>query len=178
MGLRESPGFGRLYSFGIPWILSSEMSLFNGLHATPGPFLIHAALPPKRKTQCSGRHSIRRSTTLKPAPNGNRWTRRDHGNRHRKGRTGHWDETNAAFAFWQEIVDSAPHFTKSRHPQSLSGQPVIPSPRSVDARLWTSAESPERLAPRPVGPSESTATRRLRRKDYDISANASRRPNA
>ena len=35
-GLREFPGFGGLELFGIPWILSSEMSLFNGLHATRG----------------------------------------------------------------------------------------------------------------------------------------------
>ncbi len=37
--------------FGIPWILSSEMSLFNGLHATPGPFLIHAAPSPQSGAQ-------------------------------------------------------------------------------------------------------------------------------
>ena len=65
-GLRESPGFGRLDLFGIPWILSSEMSLFNGLHATPGPFLIHAALSPEAGARRPGRHSIRRSTALKP----------------------------------------------------------------------------------------------------------------
>ncbi len=47
LGLCESPGFGRLDLFGIPWILSSEISLFNGLHATPGPFLIHAAPSPE-----------------------------------------------------------------------------------------------------------------------------------
>ena len=50
-GLRESPGFGRLDLFGIPWILSSEMSLFNGLHATPGAFLIHAAPSPQSEAQ-------------------------------------------------------------------------------------------------------------------------------
>ncbi len=50
-GLRESPGFGRLDLFGIPWILSSEMSLLKGLHATPGPFLIHAALSPQSGAQ-------------------------------------------------------------------------------------------------------------------------------
>ncbi len=37
-GLRESPAFDRLDLFGIPWILSSEMSLFNGLQATRGQF--------------------------------------------------------------------------------------------------------------------------------------------
>ena len=66
MGLRESPGFGRLDLFGIPWILSSEMSLFNGLHATPGPFLIHAAPSPRIRSARPGRHSIRRSTALNP----------------------------------------------------------------------------------------------------------------
>ncbi len=46
-GAPRISGFWRLELFGFPWILSSEMSLFNGLHATPGPFLIHAALSPE-----------------------------------------------------------------------------------------------------------------------------------
>ena len=76
-GSANSPGFGRLDLFGIPWILSSEMSLFNGLHATPGPFLIHAApFPPKRdkKTRPSFDPTVDRAET--PWPSGNRWARR------------------------------------------------------------------------------------------------------
>ncbi len=42
-GLREFPGFGRLDFLGIPWILSSEMSLINGLRATSRRFFFHAA---------------------------------------------------------------------------------------------------------------------------------------
>ena len=123
------------------WVTRDPRPIFNSC----GPFPSSGSARPRR-------HSIRRSTALNPAPSRNRWARRDHGNRHRKGRTGHWDQTNAVFAFWQEIVDSAPHFTKLRRPQSPSGQPEIPSPRSVDARLWTSADPRERLAPRPLGP--------------------------
>ncbi len=70
MGLRESPGFGRLDLFGIPWILSSEMSLFNGLHATPGPFLIHAAPSPlnqERKTRPSFDPKVGRAETPRQA---------------------------------------------------------------------------------------------------------------
>ena len=40
----------------------------------------------------------------------------DHGGRHRKGPIGHCDQTNAVFAFWQVIVDSA------RFLQNLGGR--------------------------------------------------------
>src|SRR5208282_1941088 len=42
--LREKPPKGGVELFGIPWILSSEMSLFNGLWARPGPKKIFEAL--------------------------------------------------------------------------------------------------------------------------------------
>ncbi len=34
-----------------------------------------------------------------------------------KGPIGHWDQTNAVFAFWQEIVDLAPAYAKEEAPQ-------------------------------------------------------------
>ena len=49
----------------------------------------------------------------------------DHGGRHREGRIGHCDHTNAAFAFLQEFVDSAPFYEKSRGaPQALSNRSI------------------------------------------------------
>src|SRR5208337_1872316 len=50
--LRKFSGFGRLDFLGIPWILSTETSLFNGLRASAGdlfsscgPFPFKAAAP-------------------------------------------------------------------------------------------------------------------------------------
>jgi hypothetical protein len=36
----QKPGFSTLDSLGIPWILSSEISLFNRLRATSGRFFL------------------------------------------------------------------------------------------------------------------------------------------
>ena len=108
-GLRKSPGFGRLDLFGIPWILSSEMSLFNGLHATPGPFLIHAALSPQSGAQIPGCPSIRRSTALKPLARRKPLGAPRHGNRHRKGRTSIGMKLTPPSLFGKKLSNSAPH---------------------------------------------------------------------
>ncbi len=36
-----------------------------------------------------------------------------------KGPIGHWDQTNAVFAFWQEIVDLAPAYAKQEAAQGF-----------------------------------------------------------
>ena len=106
-GLRESPGFGRLDLFGIPWI-PSEMSLFNGLHATPSPFLIHAALSPQSGAQIPGYPSIRRSTALKPLARRKPLGAPRHGNRHRKGRTSIGSKLTPSSLFGKKLSNSAP----------------------------------------------------------------------
>ena len=110
--LRESPGFGRLDLFGIPWILSSEMSLFNGLQATPGPFLFFGGPFPQGPIVFDPK--VERTKAPRPAEEAGQAG--DHGNRHRGGPIGHWDQTNAAFAFLQGIVDLAPFYAKLRRP--------------------------------------------------------------
>ena len=141
-GLRESPAFGRLDLFGIPWILSSEMSLFNGLQATWGQFYFsRGPFPPamRRKGRPS---SIRRSTALKRLAGAEKAGHAgDHGSRHREVRSGHWDQTNAAFAFLQGIVDLAPFYTKI----DASSLPA----RSPDARLFNELRGGRHSAPEP-----------------------------
>jgi len=57
--LRKNPAFGHLDLLGIPWNLSSESCLFNGLRATSGEFFSRGAL--------SLRKSLRsRKKPLKP----------------------------------------------------------------------------------------------------------------
>ncbi len=114
-GLRESPAFGRLDLFGIPWILSSEMSLFNGLQATWGRFYFSRGPFPSACVTKGRPSSILSSTAMKRLAGRKRpGALMDHGSRHREVRSGHWDQTNAVFAFWQGIVDWAPFYTKVR----------------------------------------------------------------
>jgi hypothetical protein len=54
LGLRKNPGFRRLDFLGFPWILSSEMSLFNGLRAAPEAFLFSLAPPFRNESLPSG----------------------------------------------------------------------------------------------------------------------------
>ncbi len=111
-GLREFPAFARLELFGIPWILSSEMSLFNGLHATPGQFYFQGG-PFRRKASQSPAVVDSKIDPTEPARRAEEARQvEDHGGRHRKGPIGHWDQTNAVFAFWQEIVDT-PRFLQN-----------------------------------------------------------------
>ncbi len=102
------PAFRRLDLFGIPWILSSEMSLFNGLQATRGQ--INLLGGPFPAGGCKrGPSSTRRSSALKLLAGRKRLgALRDHGSRHRAGPIGDCDQTNADFGFLQGIVDMAP----------------------------------------------------------------------
>ncbi len=63
-GRAGAPRISGFRTFGFSWILSSEISLFNGLHATQGRFFRQAALSRSmfRKGQPA---SIRRPTALK-----------------------------------------------------------------------------------------------------------------
>ncbi len=105
-GLREFPGFRRLDSFGIPWILSSEMSFFNGLRATLGPFLFLGGPFPGG--------SVERAARFGPKVAGAEASRRRQRPDKRRIMAvdiekiviGQWDQTNAAFPFWQGNVDS------------------------------------------------------------------------
>ncbi len=95
------PGFWTLDLFGIPWILSSEMSLFNGLRARRAIFIFRGRLSLSLRRK--GRQaSVRRSAGRA----------RDHGGRRRGSPVQHWDQPNAAFAFLQAIVDSTPFCTR------------------------------------------------------------------
>ena len=51
-GLREFPGFGRLDFLGIPWILSTEMSVFKGLCAKAAEFYSSFGPSPREKGPC------------------------------------------------------------------------------------------------------------------------------
>ena len=103
-----APQISGFWTVGLVWNssdLSSEMSLFNGLHATPGPFLIHAALSPQSgdtNTRLSFDPKVDRAETLGEAETAGRAKTRQSTS---QGPNEHWDETNAAFAFWQEIVE-------------------------------------------------------------------------
>ena len=101
-------GFWRLELFGIPWILSFEMGLFNGLRATRGQFYFHhgpflgdaskgpAVIDPKVDRAELPRRAERLGALMSMAVD------------IVKGPIGHWEQTNAVFSFWQEIVDLAP----------------------------------------------------------------------
>ncbi len=120
-GLREFPAFGRLDLFGIPWILSSEMSLFNGLHATPGQFYFLGGPFPGRRHE---RPAVVNSKIDHTEPARRAEEARqveDHSGQHRKGPIGHCDQANAVFAFWQEIVDS-PRFLPNLGGRSRAGR--------------------------------------------------------
>ena len=119
--------FRRLDLFGIPWILSSEMSLFNGLRATWGRFYFRAALPRAHASQKGRPPSIRRSAAPKhlagqKRPGAQKIMAVDRA----KGPSGHWDQTNAVFAFWQEIVDLVPVYAKIEAPQGFRGRSIAP----------------------------------------------------
>ena len=69
--LRKNPGFGRLDSFGIPWILSSETSLFKDLRATPAGFLFRAPFSFKKRSTplfCRPRESGDPNALSSPRP--------------------------------------------------------------------------------------------------------------
>ena len=89
-GLREFAAFARLDLFGIPWILSSETSLFNGLQATRAEFYFKWPPPPPHAPQAPERWPRQHP----------RRAERDHGIRHREGPIGHWDQTTAALPFF------------------------------------------------------------------------------
>ena len=180
MGLRELPGFGRLDLFGIPWILSVRNEPFQWVTRDPRPIFNSCGPFPRSGRRRPGRPSIPKVDRAEPlVPSRNRRARRDHGNRDRKGRTEHWDQTNAVFAFWQEIVDSAHNSYEIPAPAVA----VREAPDFIAALRWTPdfGLAPIRgrdWRPRPPNPSATAPIRRLRHKDDDISANASRQSNA
>ncbi len=110
-GLREFPGFGRLDLFGIPWNLSSEMSLFNGLRATPGPFFsLGGSFPRQRveKRPVGFDSKLDRADAPRQAKAAGRAG--NHGGRHREGSIWHSNQAKAVFAFLQGNVDSIPFY--------------------------------------------------------------------
>ena len=128
----------------------SEMSLLNGLQAIPGPFLIHAALSPQSGAQdpavirSKGRP---RSNPAKQKPLGapGSWQSTS------EGPDGALGQTNAVFAFWQEIVDLGALMSKTRaRSRCQRGPHSIAAPRgrpALDQRRLRA-----RLAPQPRGP--------------------------
>src|SRR5208282_4385532 len=102
------------------------MSLFNGLRATPGQFLfLGGPFPPTSVARAGRRRSEGRRRTPRRAEKA--WRAENHRGRHRNGPIGHWDQTNAVFAFWQEIVDSARFL-------QIPGARVAVQPATVIAR--------------------------------------------
>ena len=58
----------------------------------------------------------------------------DHGGRHHEGPFGHWDQSNAVFAFWQEILELGVTFTPKRRLKALA--PGL-SPKAALEKLAT-----------------------------------------
>ena len=106
----QIPAFRRLELFGFPWILSSEMGLFNGLRATWGQFYFQGGPFPGACVARPAAVDPKAARAEASSPGGKARRAGNHGSGHRRGPIGHWDQTNAVFAFWQEIVDLAPNF--------------------------------------------------------------------
>ena len=103
----QIPAFRRLDLFGIPWILSSEMGLFNGLRATRGQFYFLGAPSREQASQAPAAVAPKADPDETPRRAEKPWRAGNYGSRHRNGPIRHWDQTNATFSFWQENVDSA-----------------------------------------------------------------------
>ena len=125
------------------------MSLFNGLHATPGPFLIHAALSPQSGAQIPGCPSIRRSTALKPLARRKPLGAPRHGNRHRKGRTSIGMKLTPPSLFGKKLSTRRPIKKCSRRRKAgaarkspTGARPSITPTRSRTSPTWSNPNSP------------------------------------
>ena len=141
-GLRESPAFRPV---GFVW--NSLDSLvrnepFQWVTSDLGPILFFGGpVPPRSVTRAVVDPKVDRDETPRRAEKAGRAG--DHGSRHREVRSGHWDQTNAAFAFLQGIVDLAPFYTRNSTRQPLPA-------RSPDARLFNElSERGANSAPEP-----------------------------